>query len=71
MDIADNPVEAARKAAGLSLSGLANRTGIPRTTLRRKLGHPLELTLSELDDIAAATGRDSAALFQSLRTEAA
>ncbi len=48
-------------ASGLSLNALAEATGIPRTTLRRKLAGLAEFTFSELIRLAAALDSDVAA----------
>lgn len=52
-------IEAARKSAGLSVLQLSEKTGIPNSTLSRKLKHsPGRLTLEDLSLIADATQVD-------------
>lgn len=45
-------VSASRATRELSYETLAERTGIPRTTLQRKLGGRTEFTVSELDALS-------------------
>lgn len=59
MDSNESPIESARKAAGQSILGLSNKTGIPRTTLTRKLEHPSTFTLAEVAALAAALNADA------------
>lgn len=49
-------VELARRAELRSVSWLAERTGIPDKTLRRRLDHPEAFKLSELNAVAEALG---------------
>ena len=56
--LADNPLEKARKRADISLLRLSNSTGISRTTLRRKMEHPEDLTVQEWVKICAEVGFD-------------
>lgn len=52
-------IEAARTNAGLSVLQLSEKTGIPNSTLNRKLKHsPGQFTLIELSLIADATDSD-------------
>lgn len=41
---------------GLTISGLSRTTGIPRTTLTRKVDHPDELTVRQLRAISRELG---------------
>jgi len=59
MDNAANPIERAREAAGLSILALSEATGIPRTTLKRKLGNLSAFTVGELETIARACEADA------------
>lgn len=49
-------VEVARRAELRSVSWIAERTGIPDKTLRRRLDHPEAFKLSELNAVAEALG---------------
>lgn len=50
-------VNAVRRGAGLTVEKLAHETGIPYSTLRRRLEkNPHQFTVDELARIAAATG---------------
>lgn len=69
MDTAEslkNPIETARLKAGLPLTSLSNLTGIPRTSLRRKIQHPSTLTLGELDALSAVLAIDAAETFAAI-----
>lgn len=55
MDDADRfDFEKQRREAGLSVSALSDLSGIPRTTLKRKLLNPGTLTLNEAAALHAA-----------------
>ena len=56
-------VNAALEQRGESVQGLALATGIPRTTLIRRLGGFSPFTVAELDAIAAALCLDVSALL--------
>lgn len=51
-------------ARGATLLGLANSTGIPRTTLRRSLEAGRPFTLAELDQIARHFGVKAVSLLR-------
>lgn len=55
-------VDAAIATSGMSVHTLSEVTGIPRTTLRRKLKKPGTFTLDEYAEIAAALNIPAAAL---------
>jgi hypothetical protein len=55
-------IEAARQTAGLSHSGLAEKAGIPRMTLSRRMVDPATFTIGELERIAAVLGTTVEAL---------
>jgi len=57
--------------AGHTALGLATQTGIPRTTLVRKLRKPQTLTLDEVTALARVTGEDPEALAARLLQVAA
>lgn len=61
-----NPAETALEQSGLSLLRLEQTTGIPRSTLRRKVAHPLSMTLDDLHRFAQATGADERKLFRAI-----
>lgn len=60
MDSKDDvsPVEKARLQANESLLGLSTKSGIPRTTLRRQIENPEQLTLADIKALSPALGRD-------------
>ena len=60
-DMADT-IKSAAKAAGLSQRDLANKAGIPTTTLNRKLNSGAPLHWNELRAIADAIGRTVSSL---------
>lgn len=62
-DETESPVEKARREAGVPLLRLEHKTGIPRSTLRRKIDNPGTLTMDELKRVADALGADAQALF--------
>ena len=66
-----NPVEAARIKAGFSLLGLSDATGIPRTSLRRKIQNPKTFTLAELESFAVVVNEDAGELFKTINGAAA
>lgn len=49
--------------AGESLLSLSTKTGIARTTLRRRLQNPTSFTVRELELVALALGTDVRALI--------
>lgn len=51
-------VRAAIDAAGLTLLGLSEATGIPRTTLTRRLSGVSSFTVEELEALARELGTD-------------
>jgi DNA-binding phage protein len=55
-------VDAAIAASGMSVHQLADKTGIPRTTLRRKLKKPGTFTLDEYAELAHALNLPADAL---------
>lgn len=57
-----HPIELARKAAGLSQRGLAERSGVSQPTLSRILSGDRPAKLPELIAVAAATGWSLGAL---------
>jgi hypothetical protein len=58
-------------ARGVSIYGLAQQSGIPRSTLQRRLARPDGFTIGELDAIAPVLGWGSALDLLSGMTEAA
>ena len=55
----DQITEAIRRwmvAQDMSLGQLSGRSGIPKTTLLRRLNHPVTFTVGELDVIASVLG---------------
>lgn len=53
------------KASGVTVAWLCEHTGIPRSTLVRRLNGSTPFDLNELDRIAAALRIDTAALLAS------
>lgn len=49
-------VSEAMTDAGLTVLGVADRTGIPRTTLTRRLSGGSPFTVAEVDTLAAVVG---------------
>ncbi len=67
----ESPVEKARQAAGVPLLRLEHKTGIARSTLRRKIDNPGTLTMDELRRVAVALNADPQALFAEIHGGAA
>lgn len=62
-----NPAESVKHLmdeAGLSVLSLAGLTGIPRTTLNRRLLDPQSFTVRELRAVAEALGTSVTGLFE-------
>ena len=55
-------VEEARREAGLSLLSLSAASGIPRTSLDRKLNHHGHFTVREICSLATVLGTTACAL---------
>lgn len=49
-------VEAARTSAGIGKDRLADQSGIPQTTLKRRLAGVSPFTVAELDAVASVLG---------------
>lgn len=67
----DSPVERARQEAGVPLLRLEHKTGIARSTLRRKIDNPGTLTMDELKRVADALNADAQTLFAEIHGGAA
>lgn len=64
-------IKAALQRAGLSEAEAARRTGIPQTTLnRRLLGNPPGFTIAELSSLASLLGMDASDLLRQPETAA-
>jgi hypothetical protein len=61
-----NPIQEAIASSGASLLGLSNKTGIPRTTLRRNIENPDNLTLGEIRRLSNALNLDGRKLTHEL-----
>lgn len=57
-------VEAARKAAGISRLALSDQTGIPRSTLIRRLAGKQSFTVAEVEAIAHALNVEPSTLVK-------
>ena len=65
-------IEAALQMAGLSEAEAARRTGIPQTTLNRRLvGNPPGFSIAELSSLASLLGMDVSDLLRQSETAAA
>lgn len=53
-----NRIEAARREASITLLTLSETSGIPYSTLRRKLANPGLFNIRELSEIAVALNTD-------------
>lgn len=64
-------IKAALQGAGLSEAEAARRTGIPQTTLNRRLvGNPPGFSIAELSSLATLLGRDVSDLLRQSETAA-
>lgn len=62
-----NPAESVKHLmdeAGLTVLSLSTKTGIPRTTLNRRLLDPQSFTVRELHVVAVALGTSVTGLFE-------
>ena len=65
-------IKAALQGAGLSEAEAARRTGIPQTTLNRRLvGNPPGFSIAELSSLASMLGLDVSDLLRQSETAAA
>ena len=65
-------IKAALQGAGLSEAEAARRTGIPQTTLNRRLvGNPPGFSIAELSPLASLLGMDVSDLLRQSETAAA
>jgi transcriptional regulator with XRE-family HTH domain len=58
MDTAQERISSLMEERGLTVKALAERAGIPRMTLTRRLADPRTFTLGEVDRIAAVLDVD-------------
>lgn len=64
-------IKAALQRAGLSEAEAARRTGIPQTTLNRRLvGNPPGFSIAELSSLASLLGMDASDLLRQSETAA-
>lgn len=59
--VADRITEAIR-GSGVTLVWLCDRTGIPRSTMNRRMAHPSDFTVNELERVASALRIDVSSL---------